>query len=41
MAAGHEYLNAFINNSATVREKLGADIENAPHKQSGNKSIVK
>jgi hypothetical protein len=27
-----EYLNAFINNSPTVREKLGADIVNAPHK---------
>jgi hypothetical protein len=27
-----EYLNAFINNSSTVREKLGADIANAPHK---------
>jgi hypothetical protein len=32
MATGHEYLNAFINNSSTIREKLGADIPNAPHK---------
>lgn len=27
-----QYLNAFINNSATVRDALAADIENAPHK---------
>jgi hypothetical protein len=43
MAAGHEYLNAFINNSATVREKLGADIENAPHKAvqyDGNGDVI-
>ncbi len=28
----HEFLTAFINNSSTIREKLGADIANAPHK---------
>lgn len=28
----HEYLTAFIDNSPTRRETLGADIANAPHK---------
>ncbi|MFP3153124.1 hypothetical protein LQZ18_01575 [Lachnospiraceae bacterium ZAX-1] len=28
----HQYLNAFINNSATIREVVGADITNARHK---------
>lgn len=27
-----KYLTAFINNSATVREKAGSDITNAAHK---------
>ncbi|MDE7055106.1 MAG: DUF2190 family protein [Oscillospiraceae bacterium] len=27
-----QYLNAFINNSATIRNVLAADIEDAPHK---------
>jgi len=27
-----QYLNAFINNSATVRDVLAADIPEAPHK---------
>ena len=30
--AGKQYLNAFINNSATIRETVAADIENAAHK---------
>lgn len=29
---GKQYLNAFVNNSATVRDVLAADVENAPHK---------
>lgn len=29
---GKQYLNAFINNSATIRDVLAADVENAPHK---------
>lgn len=27
-----QYLNAFINNSATIRDVVGADITDAPHK---------
>ena len=27
-----QYLNAFINNSATIRDVLAADITGAPHK---------
>lgn len=27
-----QYLNAFMNNSATIRDTLGADITDAPHK---------
>ncbi len=30
--AGKQYLNAFINNSATIRDALGADVTDAPHK---------
>lgn len=30
--AGKQYLNAFINNSATIRETVAADIANAAHK---------
>lgn len=30
--ATKEYLNAFVNNSATIREVAGAKIENAAHK---------
>lgn len=30
--ADKQYLNAFINNSATVRDVLAADVEYAPHK---------
>ena len=30
--SGKQYLNAFINNSATIRDMLAADVENAPHK---------
>lgn len=29
---GKQYLNAFINNTATIRDVLAADVENAPHK---------
>lgn len=29
---GKQYLNAFINNSATIRDVLAADVKNAPHK---------
>ena len=29
---GKDYLNAFVNNSATIRDKITADITNAPHK---------
>lgn len=27
-----QYLNAFMNNSATIRDVLAADVEGAPHK---------
>lgn len=30
--ANKQYLNAFINNSATIRDALAADITDAPHK---------
>lgn len=30
--ANKQYLNAFMNNSATIRDVAGADITNAPHK---------
>lgn len=30
--ANKQYLNAFINNSATIRDALAADIIDAPHK---------
>lgn len=30
--ANKQYLNAFINNSATIRDALAADIMDAPHK---------
>lgn len=30
--SGKQYLNAFINNSATIRDVLAADIEDAAHK---------
>lgn len=33
--AGKQYLNAFINNSATIRDVLAADLTDAPHKAVG------
>lgn len=41
--AGKQYLNAFINNSATIREIVAADIENAAHKAvvyDGNGNLI-
>ena len=32
MADGKQYLNAFVNNSATIRDVLATEIEDAPHK---------
>jgi hypothetical protein len=32
MAGNHEFLNAFINNSATIVEKAGVDIPEPAHK---------
>lgn len=29
---GKQYLNAFVNNSPTIRDTLAADMVNAPHK---------
>lgn len=29
---GKQYLNAFINNTATIRDVLAADVQGAPHK---------
>ena len=29
---GKQYLNAFINNTATIRDVLAADVQDAPHK---------
>lgn len=29
---GKQYLNAFVNNSAAIRDVLAADVEGAPHK---------
>lgn len=29
---GKQYLNAFINNSTTIRDVLAADVQDAPHK---------
>ena len=30
--ADKQYLNAFMNNSATIRDVLAADVTDAPHK---------
>lgn len=32
MTSRKDYLNAFMNNSATIRDVLAADIKDAPHK---------
>lgn len=30
--SGKQYLNVFMNNSATIRDVLAADVQDAPHK---------
>lgn len=30
--SGKQYLNAFMNNTATIRDVLAADVQDAPHK---------
>lgn len=39
--AGKQYLNAFINNSATICDVLAADLTDAPHKAVGYNSSGK